>query len=35
VEPAFERDWTRRNQNTPWERAKESIRDSWEGMTDH
>ena len=34
VEPEFQRDWTRRNPGTPWERAKESVRESWENATD-
>jgi len=33
VEPEFQRDWSRRNPNTPWERAKESVRETWENTS--
>jgi uncharacterized protein (TIGR02271 family) len=34
VEPALQRDWTERNPSTPWDRAKESVRETWENVTD-
>jgi uncharacterized protein (TIGR02271 family) len=34
VEPDFQRAWKQRNPNTPWERAKEFVRDSWEDARD-
>ena len=34
VEPEFQRDWTQRNPATPWDRAKESVRDAWENTAD-
>src|SRR5579864_5879569 len=33
VEPEFQRDWTQRNPGTPWDSAKESVRESWENTT--
>jgi uncharacterized protein (TIGR02271 family) len=33
VEPEFRRDWTQHNPNTPWDRAKQSVRDAWENTT--
>ena len=33
VEPQLERDWTQRNPSTPWARARESVRDTWENAT--
>jgi endonuclease I len=30
MEPTFQRDWTQRNPGTPWERARDSIRDMWD-----
>lgn len=30
VEPEFQRDWTRRNPTMPWDRAKDSVRETWE-----
>ena len=33
VEPEFQRDWSQRNPGTPWDRAKESVRESWENTT--
>jgi len=30
VEPELQRDWSGRNPTTPWDRAKESIRETWE-----
>jgi uncharacterized protein (TIGR02271 family) len=35
VEPEARRDWTERNPSTPWERAKDSVRDAWETTTGH
>lgn len=32
VEPNVRRDWETRNPNTPWDRAKEGIRDAWENV---
>jgi uncharacterized protein (TIGR02271 family) len=34
VEPELQRDWTTRNPATPWERAKDSVREAWENTTD-
>jgi len=34
VEPEVQRDWSQRNPATPWERAKESVRETWENVTD-
>jgi uncharacterized protein (TIGR02271 family) len=34
VEPEFQRDWSQRNPGTPWERAKDSVRESWEDTAD-
>jgi uncharacterized protein (TIGR02271 family) len=34
LEPEFQRGWTQRNPATPWERAKESVREAWENTTD-
>ena len=33
IEPQLERDWTQRNPSTPWARARESVRDTWENAT--
>ena len=33
VEPEVRRDWERRNPNTPWDRARERIRDTWDDPT--
>ena len=33
VEADVQRDWTTRHPETPWERAKESVREAWEGAT--
>jgi uncharacterized protein (TIGR02271 family) len=33
VESQFQRDWATRNPNTPWERARDSVRDAWENAT--
>jgi uncharacterized protein (TIGR02271 family) len=33
VEPEFQRDWTQRNPDKPWDRVKESIRETWEDKT--
>ncbi len=33
LEPEFRRDWERRYPNTPWDRAREAIRDAWEDAT--
>ena len=30
VESQFQRDWATRNPNTPWDRARESVREAWE-----
>jgi uncharacterized protein (TIGR02271 family) len=30
VESDFQHDWRQRNPNTPWERAKDFVRDTWE-----
>ena len=30
VEPDFQRDWKQRNPNTPWERVKDFVRDTWD-----
>jgi len=30
VESDFQRDWMRRNPNTPWARVKEFVRDAWD-----
>jgi uncharacterized protein (TIGR02271 family) len=32
VEPDFQRDWKQRYPDTPWERAKEFVRDTWENV---
>jgi uncharacterized protein (TIGR02271 family) len=34
VEPDVRRDWETRNPNTPWDRARESIRETWEDRED-
>jgi hypothetical protein len=34
VEPELRRDWEQRNPHTPWERAKASIRETWDNATD-
>jgi uncharacterized protein (TIGR02271 family) len=33
LEPEFRRDWEQRYPNTPWDRAREGIRDAWEDAT--
>ena len=33
LEPEFRRDWEHRYPNTPWDRAREAIRDAWEDAT--
>jgi uncharacterized protein (TIGR02271 family) len=33
VEPELQRDWTRRNPTTPWARASESVRETWQNAT--
>jgi uncharacterized protein (TIGR02271 family) len=33
VEPEFQRDWSQRNPGKPWDRAKESVRETWENAT--
>ncbi len=33
IEPDVQRDWTRTNPNTPWDRASQGIRDAWENVT--
>lgn len=33
VEPEFRRDWEAKNPNSPWEKAKEGVRDAWENAT--
>jgi uncharacterized protein (TIGR02271 family) len=33
IEPQLERDWTQRNPSTPWDRVRESVRDTWETAT--
>lgn len=33
VEPDARRDWETRNPNTPWDRAKEGVREAWESAT--
>jgi uncharacterized protein (TIGR02271 family) len=33
IEPDVRRDWERRYPNTPWDRAKEGVRDAWEDVT--
>jgi uncharacterized protein (TIGR02271 family) len=30
VEPEVQRDWTQRNPGTPWDRAKEAVRETWD-----
>jgi len=34
IEPDVQRDWTRSHPNTPWDRARQSIRDTWDAATD-
>lgn len=34
VEPELQRDWIQANPTTPWDRTKESVRQSWENATD-
>jgi uncharacterized protein (TIGR02271 family) len=34
VEPEVQRDWSTRHPQTPWDRAREGIRDAWERTTD-
>jgi uncharacterized protein (TIGR02271 family) len=33
IEPQLERDWAQRNPSTPWDRVRESVRDTWEHAT--
>jgi uncharacterized protein (TIGR02271 family) len=33
VEPQLQRDWTQRNPSKPWDRVRESVRDTWENAT--
>jgi uncharacterized protein (TIGR02271 family) len=33
LEPDFRRGWEQRSPNTPWDRAREGIRDAWEDAT--
>jgi len=33
VEPEFQRDWTQRNPDKPWDKASRSIRETWEDAT--
>ncbi len=33
VESDVRQDWERRNPNTPWDRARERIRETWEDRT--
>jgi uncharacterized protein (TIGR02271 family) len=33
IEPQLERDWAQRNPSTPWERIRDSVRDTWEHAT--
>ena len=33
VEPEFQRDWSTRHPETPWDRARESVRETWEDVT--
>jgi len=33
VEADAQRDWTSRNPNTPWAKARDSVREAWEGGT--
>jgi stress response protein YsnF len=33
VESQVQRDWATRNPNTPWERARDSVREAWESTT--
>jgi uncharacterized protein (TIGR02271 family) len=33
VEPDVRRDWERRNPNTPWDRARDRIRETWDETT--
>ena len=33
IEPDLERDWSRRNPTSPWSRARESVRETWENAT--
>ena len=30
VEPEFRRDWSAQHPTTPWDQARESVRESWE-----
>ncbi len=34
IEPDVQRDWARTHPNTPWDRASQAIRDTWERATD-
>ena len=34
IEPEVQRDWTRTHPDTPWDRARQGIRDTWENVTD-
>jgi hypothetical protein len=33
VESQVQRDWTQRNPGTPWDRVRDSVRDTWENET--
>jgi len=33
VEPEFQRDWTQRNPRTPWDKASQAVRETWEDAT--
>jgi hypothetical protein len=33
VESQVQRDWTQRNPGTPWDRVRDSVRDTWENAT--
>jgi hypothetical protein len=33
VEPEFQRDWTQRNPDKPWDTASGAIRETWEDTT--
>jgi uncharacterized protein (TIGR02271 family) len=34
VESQVQRDWTQRNPSTPWDRVRDSVRETWENATD-
>jgi uncharacterized protein (TIGR02271 family) len=33
VEPAMQREWTQRNPGAPWERVRDSVRETWQSAT--